>query len=517
MGILLLAAPSGSGELETLVMPGPLIQGHAEIESDCGSCHRPFAPDAESGLCIECHEDIGTDIGGQSGFHGRAPGASGDCRNCHADHLGRAADIVGLDAALFVHDWTDYSLKGAHTSVPCVSCHPVGDKHRDAPLDCVGCHGSDDPHRERLGTQCADCHSELSWRRPSFDHATTSFPLEGAHFDAACSTCHANERWQDTPTDCGSCHAVDDVHLGRFGSDCSSCHGTVGWENLAFDHTRDTRFPLTGRHAKAACRSCHPQDLFETKTPTDCLSCHRNDDVHRNENGPRCGQCHGTASWVKLSFDHDRDTEFPLRAAHVATACTSCHTGDPRENPTPSDCLSCHRDEDAHEGQLGQKCQSCHGEASWQQDLRFDHELTSFPLLGLHATVACESCHETSRFQDAKTACVACHRADDAHEVRLGTSCGSCHNPNSWQTWRFDHGERTTFALHGSHEGVDCTSCHRASAAHPSALALPSGCVDCHASEDVHRGDFGTRCESCHSDAAWSRVVAPRQAREPRR
>ena len=500
------ATAASAADLETLVMPGPLIAGHAEIESDCTSCHKPFEPKAENALCIVCHEDVGNDLAQKRGFHGLSPGANGPCRTCHTDHEGRDADIVGLDASLFAHDATDYPLRGAHRAIACGSCHPSTQKHRDAPVDCVGCHEKNDPHRGGLGTDCGDCHSEITWAKAEFDHGTTPFALEGAHADTACSTCHADERWKETPSDCVSCHKVDDVHVGRFGSDCQSCHGVAEWKTVSFDHDRDTEFALTGKHRSASCTSCHPGQLFDRPTPKDCLSCHGNDDVHRGGNGPKCGQCHDTRAWVKVTFEHDRDTDFPLSGSHASASCESCHADDPYQNPTPSDCISCHRADDAHANQLGGACGACHGEKTWQQDVRFDHELSRFPLLGLHATAACESCHESARFGDAKTACLACHRPDDAHDRKLGTACQTCHNPNAWGIWKFDHATQTDFALHGAHEGVDCTSCHQKPAVHPIGQAVESDCRSCHASKDVHRGSFGPRCESCHNASDWEQV-----------
>jgi hypothetical protein len=505
--VLCLAPAAHAAEFETLVMPGPVVAGHQEIESDCGSCHRPFDPGAESALCSDCHEDVASDAKSGTGFHGLAPGANGDCRGCHTDHEGRGADIVGLDPALFVHDWTDYPLRGAHRNLACATCHTADlEKHRDAPADCVGCHVDDDPHAGGLSEDCGSCHSEVRWGTTEFDHSKTDFALEGAHADAACSTCHANERWTETPSDCNACHSVDDVHLGGFGADCQSCHGVVDWKGVRFDHDRDTDFALTGRHGDAACISCHPGGPSAKPAPIDCLSCHRNDDVHRGSQGTDCGLCHNTNGWVKLQFDHDRDTDFALRGSHADASCESCHTSDPHQVEIASDCLSCHRQEDAHVGQLGTECQTCHGERTWRSELRFDHELTNFPLLGLHATVACESCHTSPRFQDAKTVCISCHREADTHERMLGPDCGSCHNPNAWNLWRFDHDKTTDFALHGAHEGVDCTSCHREAAFRPSTLELPQACVECHAAEDVHRGEFGARCETCHGDAGWDRL-----------
>ena len=57
--------------LETLLMPGRVIEGHAEIEKDCNACHDTRSEQATAQLCTSCHEDIGIDRKGSKGFHGR--------------------------------------------------------------------------------------------------------------------------------------------------------------------------------------------------------------------------------------------------------------------------------------------------------------------------------------------------------------------------------------------------------------------------------------------------------------
>lgn len=499
------SAPAGAAGLETLVMPGPVIQGHADVEDECTSCHRPFDRAAEDALCIACHEPVGLDLEAGEGFHGRAPAVAGTaCRDCHTDHAGRDADIVGLNPALFDHGLTDHPLHGAHRAVPCAGCHAVDTAFRDAPLDCVGCHADDDPHRERLGTGCGDCHGDVRWSDARFDHDATAFPLDGRHAEAACGLCHADERWEGTPTDCASCHAVDDVHRGSFGSRCGECHGVADWKRSSFDHDRDTDFPLDGRHRGVDCASCHPRNPFEVEIASDCLSCHGADDAHRGRFGSDCQSCHETGAWATLHFDHDRETDFRLRGSHRDARCTACHTGTLGRESLGRDCVSCHRADDVHAGALGERCGTCHGEAEWSREVAFDHELTRFPLLGLHAGVACEECHLSPAYDEAETRCAACHGDDDVHEARLGTDCGLCHNPNAWPIWRFDHDAQTAFALHGAHEGVDCLSCHRAPLRPEH--ALPGECVDCHAGQDVHRGGFGRDCARCHGEDAWKEV-----------
>lgn len=61
----------------------------------------------------------------------------------------------------------------------------------------------------------------------------------------------------------------------------------------SFDHGK-TQFPLTGKHAKASCESCHKSTLKDT--PRDCITCHKKDDVHRGRK-PACADCHVTTDW----------------------------------------------------------------------------------------------------------------------------------------------------------------------------------------------------------------------------
>jgi hypothetical protein len=505
-----LAGAAPAVELETLVMPGPVVEAHAEIESECSACHRPFDRAAEDGLCRACHDDVDADLALGTGFHGRAPEArERTCRSCHPEHRGRDADVIGLEPALFDHARTDWPLAGAHRAVPCAGCHEPEARHRDAAARCGDCHASDDPHRGRLGADCGACHGETSWREEArFDHAKTDFPLEGAHRDVACGLCHPDEAYEGTPADCATCHVLDDVHRGSFGRRCESCHGVADWKRTAFDHAK-TDFPLEGRHADVACAGCHTGLLFEEELGTDCLSCHRADDVHAGRYGARCESCHGAAAWDEIAFDHARETDFPLRGRHAEAACTACHRGTLGEEELGTDCVSCHRADDVHAGQQGEACGECHGELAWARDVRFDHGLTRFPLLGLHAAVACEECHATPAYRDVESACAACHAADDEHAGKLGSTCGLCHNPNGWPLWRFDHTTQTTFALHGAHEGVDCHACHQGAVAETADIELGARCADCHAREDPHRGRFGSDCARCHAESDWKAVRLP--------
>ncbi|MGI9233229.1 MAG: cytochrome c3 family protein [Woeseiaceae bacterium] len=170
----------------------------------------------------------------------------------------------------------------------------------------------------------------------------------------------------------------------------------------------------------------------------------------------------------------------------------------------PDSCGACHTVDDSHAGQLGKDCLQCHSQQAWRQMIRFDHDLTTFPLTGLHATVACAACHASNRFHDAEKDCASCHGDNDVHEGALGNECGSCHNSNDWAMTSFDHNQHTNFVLDGGHEHLACVDCHRDPTA--SATDVPSSCGGCHVTDDVHQGQFGLQCEQCHSTTSFEDV-----------
>ena len=215
-----------------------------------------------------------------------------------------------------------------------------------------------------------------------------------------------------------------------------------------------------------------------------------------------CAACHQESGWKQTTrFDHDRSS-FPLRGAHLKPDCKACHTS-VRYKGAPSDCYSCHKKDDKHEGQEGTKCESCHNDKSWK-DTRFDHGQSRFPLTGKHIVLACKKCHETARYKDAPRDCYGCHRKDDQHKLKFGVKCENCHNTRSWGLWNFDHNVRTSYKLDGAHRKVACESCHREPAPRgKDAATVGSSCIGCHRKEDIHDGQFGNRCEQCHSTDNW--------------
>ncbi len=507
-----------AGKLESLVMPGKVIEGHADLEKDCDNCHSPFKKRTQSRLCLDCHDKIAADINKHKGFHGRIKGLSRgrlkkaglrECKTCHTEHKGRDADVVNLDKDTFDHRMTDFRLRGRHKTIDCGACHKPDKKFREAPSDCFSCHEEDDIHHQELGKKCDDCHNEIAWTKEKFDHNLTDFPLEGAHRKTACNNCHPDERYKNTPTDCYSCHQSVDPHKRIYGKKCDKCHASADWEKTHFNHNKDTNFPHHGKHRKLPCQACHSTKVKPSDMDKRCIACHKKNDIHHGQYGKKCDKCHTDRGWKKLTFKHDKDTDFPLRGKHKKVFCEDCHKGQVYEEELKTTCYSCHEHDDVHKGQEGKKCEQCHNEEGWKSKVLFDHDLTRFPLLGLHSIVPCEECHLDAKYQDTERACFACHEDDDTHKLTQGKHCEHCHNPNGWSAWIFDHDKQTDYVLDGAHKKVKCEGCHRKEVENDKDISLTGTCYECHQMDDIHHGSYGTSCERCHVTSSFREIKSP--------
>ena len=233
-----------------------------------------------------------------------------ECRTCHTDHKGRNAKIVQLDEHRFDHAKTDFALRAAHVKTEMPAPATARTAFRKTPTVCNECHRKDDKHKGNLGKACADCHIESNWKDWKFDHDKTRFRLKAKHVDVTCKNCHAGDRYKDTPKDCFGCHKKDDTHKGRLGTKCDSCHDERNWKRPSTITIATRKFPLRDKHRAAKCETCHKTPLGTLKLPTTCIGCHRADDVHKGNLGPKCESCHGERTWKTSSFNHDKDTKF---------------------------------------------------------------------------------------------------------------------------------------------------------------------------------------------------------------
>lgn len=407
----------------------------------------------------------------------------------------------------------------------CESCHEAFSKtsqrrlclecHKDITADIASKHGFHGKRPEVAASECKTCHSDHKGRKAdiiqfdaeTFNHQFTDFELKGSHKTVQCSKCHAaNEKHRKAPGTCIGCHKADDAHKGSLGQECQTCHSEETWrKQTTFDHSK-TKFPLEGAHKDVKCAVCHIGERYKN-LPHACIDCHKLQDAHGGRYGEKCATCHASTKWKTISFDHDKNTKFPLRDSHKTVKCDGCHKGDLYKDKLETACVTCHKSNDPHKGQLGNRCESCHNEKSWRKKVSFDHDLTKFPLIGLHAAVPCEECHRTTAYRDTPKLCSVCHK-DSHHEGRVGNACQRCHNPNGWTLWRFNHDRETKYPLTGKHIGLQCHACHTVKNAEK--VTAPTLCYGCHSGDDAHRGAFGHSCEKCHVTTGFRAGLAPR-------
>jgi len=466
---------------------------HEKVE--CAKCHvvnKKFREAPQK--CSACHA--------KDDVHKGSLGPK--CADCHTEN--------NWKEARFDHDTTRFPLTGKHADVHCDDCHK-DKQYKNTPMDCYACHRKVDDqkgHKGLFGEKCETCHGTKAWKPSKFNHDTdTKYPLRGQHKTVVCKDCHTGNLYKDKLSeDCYACHKKDDKHKGSLGTQCESCHTEKTWkEALRFDHAK-TDFPLLGKHVDVKCGDCH-KSLAYKDAPKDCFSCHEKDDKHRGTLGKACADCHQEKDWksTQQRFDHQR-TRFPLKNAHAASSvqCVDCHKDLQSFRNTSLACVTCHRKDDKHQGQLSEKCDSCHNDKAWR-GTSFDHANARFALTGAHLKVECKSCHESLRYRDAPSDCYACHKKDDKHKQAYGEPCASCHNTRSWAVWSFDHNVRSKYKLEGAHGKVACASCHTLPAPAGKPIAsLSTTCVSCHRSDDAHGGKFGQRCEQCHVSESWKKM-----------
>jgi hypothetical protein len=151
-------------------------------------------------------------------------------------------------------------------------------------------------------------------------------------------------------------------------------------------------------------------------------------------------------------------------------------------------------------------------------------------LSSAHAFLAtnCVACHTPNKGVEAQN-CIVCH-ANDLHVLQREPtafhadvrSCVECHVEHQGLGIRpttMDHAMLAKLGLHSLANGKTDTTRTRIISwisDHAGNAGLPPGhptnspeeaalnCIVCHASEDRHRGLFGTDCIQCHTTIAWT-------------
>lgn len=250
-----------------------------------------------------------------------------------------------------------------------------------------------------------------------------------------------------------------------------------------------------------------------------------------------CSAAWGQISPGVLSRPHDQ--------LSGPTHCRDCHAfgaGAPRLR-----CLNCHKEiaqritagRGYHavvvkNSTNGEDCARCHAEhygiefniVKWETSpAEFDHRKTGYPLVGKHAGLGCNRCHNAQfvsktdrtliRVKDPghtylglPQQCTTCHA--DEHRGQLGADCARCHSLQGWKpAGGFDH-RNAKYQLTGLHEKVGCNQCHRTRTEDSKPFVgykdIPfTACTDCH--KDPHRGAFTAPCQNCHATSGWKHLV----------
>ncbi|MBU0729844.1 MAG: hypothetical protein KKE17_00915 [Proteobacteria bacterium] len=541
------------------IRPLELSKGHRikELVGDCSKCH-DYTGSLKDERCLECHKIIKARRDTKSGYHGLF---EGNCRNCHKEHPGLSASIIPFNPLKFNHALAAYKLvdKHADPKVKCDACHKRKGKTNRGGVYylgfdyafCTDCH--EDPHyKNEFGNVCDTCHNIKTWKGGDvrFDHDRDSkYPLKGGHVktskdvEVKCADCHkplkkgdplSKAKLRGLSYACISCHK--DFHKGGLGDLCENCHTMHSWKGkdgkINFDHNRDSRYSLKGKHETVKCELCHQPkksdgsqgDAIYRGLSRDCVSCHK--DIHNKELGKYCENCHNDSSWVgkDVTFNHDTDSKYRLKDKHAKVKCVECHKPAPGKNlgtvkfiGIGTECIACH--EDPHKSTLDKKCEKCHSIKSWVgEEVRFDHDTDSrYPLTGEHIKVKCIVCHKPekegdplgkAKFVGFKTEdCDDCHKDPHKPEDEYGKDCLLCHSTGPWPPKKpdFSHQKHAKYPLTGLHEKVKCLECHNKKSVRsigPKTLEVfLKSCLVCH--KDPHTGQIGTDCDKCHSTSGW--------------
>jgi len=496
------------------------------------------------------------------------------CSTCHT--------TTTWNTSTFNHSTTGFVLTQGHANLQCAQCH-INNNYTlaIAATDCGNsqCHlttwqQTNNPVHSTAGagfaaSNCVNCHTPAGWDAASFNHNLTGFVLVGTHMSpnpTPCASCHVNNNYALNSGDCYGCHTADWQRTTTAGGSvpnhvtagfpqtataCATCHPITTWTAGVFNHA-GTGFPLTQGHATVQCAQCHINNNYSlTIVLNDCgnSQCHltdwnnTNNPPHASAGAPfaasLCSTCHTTAGWTTATFNHNTTT-FPLTGAHTTTACALCHTNNNYSGTLPTTCIGCHTADWNSTQTLGgavpnhvssgfpQDCTVCHSTANWTSST-FNHNTTTFPLTGLHVSVACTTCHVGGNYAGTlPTTCggAGCHLATwqgttaPPHQTLTvsfpafaASNCASCHTTSvaAFATATWDHGT-TGFALTGAHATGTCISCHVGNN-----YALPATtCYTCHTADwnstqtlggsvpNHITAAFPQDCTVCHSTVSWA-------------
>lgn len=165
---------------------------------------------------------------------------------------------------------------------------------------------------------------------------------------------------------------------------------------------------------------------------------------------------------------------------------------------------------------------------------KFNHDTTSFPLLGRHRGLQCTQCHLGGRYKSLPTVCETCHNGQITYgkprnHVMTSQNCDVCHGVSGWSPATFRHDlSMVTGQCIQCHNGqkaigkpqnhistaLQCDSCHRVTGWTPAGFrhdpAMVTGrCSTCHNGQQVmgkpqNHVSTTQECDTCHRVTAWA-------------
>jgi hypothetical protein len=458
--------------LTAQLSPGDLANPHSHLEgiSNCTQCH-VLGNKISGEKCLVCHSEIKERTAINKGFHSSSEVKGKECIICHSDHHGKNFQLIRFDITKFDHNLTGYKLSVPHSKKDCADCHNqkfISDqKIKNKKFTYLG-----------VGTTCLTCHS--------------------------------------------------DYHQKTLSSDCLTCHIAESFTPASKFNHDNTKFRLSGKHAKTECSGCHKIASVAGKKFQDfrleqfsCANCHK--DPHQNKFGQNCIQCHNETSFTVINgvkgFDHNK-TDFKLQDKHLQVNCKACHKTKFTDPLKFKLCTDCHSD--YHKGQFTKNgaspdCSECHSVKGFTQ-FSFtleQHNQGKFVLEGSHLAIPCTDCHQKKTvwsFRGIGINCKDCHK--DIHQNTIESkfypdqNCRVCHKVNSWHVLTFDH-SLTDFKLTGAHRDKNCKSCHVSKTSGGESIStfkgLSKNCSTCHTDNHFRQFEINgnTDCSSCHETQNW--------------
>jgi len=135
----------------------------------------------------------------------------------------------------------------------------------------------------------------------------------------------------------------------------------------------------------------------------------------------------------------------------------------------------------------------------------FNHDATSFQLLGAHRSLKCSQCHLGGQYRGTPRTCENCHNGQITYgkpqnHIMTTQGCNLCHTVDAWSPANFDH----NLAMVAG----QCSNCHNgqmATGKPPSHIATTAQCDTCHKTTGwipagfVHDASTAGQCTNCHN------------------